>query len=77
MAQLNSFSSGGTFTLGDGTDLTIKGPLTAPTIIIDTGANALTLADKTVITTGGTVRPPGRITNFPGDTPATTPTAPF
>ena len=72
VAQLNSFSSGGTFTLGDGTDLTIKGPLTAPTIIIDTGANALTLADKTVITTGGTVRPPGRITNFPGDTPATT-----
>ncbi len=59
VAQLGSFSSGGTFTLGDGTDLTIKGPLTAPTIIIDTGANALTLADKTVITTGGTVRPPG------------------
>ena len=72
VTQLNSFSSGGTFTLGDGTDLTIKGPLTAPTIIIDTGANALTLADKTVITTGGTLRPPGRITNFPGDTPATT-----
>ncbi len=72
VAQLNSFSSGGTFTLGDGTDLTIKGPLTAPTIIIDTGANALTLADKTVITTGGTVRPSGRITSFPGDTPATT-----
>jgi filamentous hemagglutinin family protein len=72
VAQLGSFSSGGTFTLGDGTDLTIKGPLTAPTIIVDTGANALTLADKTVITTGGTVRPPGRITSFPGDTPATT-----
>ena len=71
VAQLNSFSSGGTFTLGDGTDLTIKGPLTAPTIIIDTGANALTLADKTAITTGGTARPPGRITSFPGDTPAT------
>ena len=72
VTQLGSFSSGGTFTLGDGTDLTIKGPLTAPTIIVDTGANALTLADKTVITTGGTVRPPGRITSFPGDTPATT-----
>ena len=72
VSQLNSFSSGGTFTLGDGTDLTIKGPLTAPTIKIDTGANTFTLADKTVITTGGTVRPPGRITSFPGDTPATT-----
>ncbi len=72
VAQLNSFSSGGTLTLGDGTDLTIKGPLAAPTIVIDTGTNALTLADKTVITTGGTPRPPGRITNFPGDTPATT-----
>ena len=54
MVQLASFTSGGTLTLDDGVGLTITGPLTAPTIVIDTGANTLTLADQAVITTGGT-----------------------
>ena len=72
VVQLDSFTSGGTFTLDNGVGLTINGPLTAPTIVIDTGANTMTLADKAVITTGGTPRPAGTITSFPGDTPALT-----
>jgi hypothetical protein len=72
VVQLAGFASGGTLTLVDGVDLTITGPLTAPTIVINTGANTLTLADQAVITTGGTARPPGTVTTFPGDTPATT-----
>ena len=67
VVQLGSFTSGGTFTLDDGIDLTITGPLSAPTIVIDTGANTLTLADQAIITTGGTARPPGTVTTFPGD----------
>ncbi|HEY2616771.1 MAG TPA: hypothetical protein VGI78_05480, partial [Acetobacteraceae bacterium] len=72
VAQLGSFISGGTFILDNGVGLTINGPLTAPTIVIDAGANTMTLADKAVITTGGTPRPAGTVTSFPGDTPATT-----
>jgi fibronectin-binding autotransporter adhesin len=65
--QLGSFTSGGTFTLDDGVALTINGPLIAPTIIIDAGANTLTLADKAELTTGGTQRPPETVPNFPPD----------
>lgn len=65
VGQLGSFSSGGTFSLNDGSGLTILGPLTAPTINIDTGPNAMTLADQAVITTGGIERPPGTVTTFP------------
>ena len=72
VVQLAGFASGGTLTLVDGVDLTITGPLTAPTVVINTGANTLTLADQAVITTDGTARPPGTVTTFPGDTPATT-----
>ena len=72
VAQLAGFASGGTLTLVDGAALTITGPLTAPTIVINTGANTMTLADQAVITTGGTARPPGTVTTFPGDTPANT-----
>jgi hypothetical protein len=72
VVQLASFASGGTLTLTDGVALAITGPLTAPTIVINTGANTMTLADQAVITTGGTARPPGTVTTFPGDTPANT-----
>jgi hypothetical protein len=67
VTQLASFTSGQTLTLDDGVGLTITGPLTAPSIVIDTGANPLTLADKATITTGGIDRPPGIIpsTDFP------------
>jgi hypothetical protein len=61
VTQLASFTSGQTLTLDDGVGLTITGPLTAPSIVIDTGANPLTLADKATITTGGIDRPPGII----------------
>jgi hypothetical protein len=69
VVQLASFTSGQTLTLDDGVGLTITGPLTAPSIVIDTGANPLTLADKATITTGGIDRPPGIIpsTDFPPD----------
>jgi hypothetical protein len=63
VARLGSFTSAGTLTLNDGVGLTITGPLTAPTIDIDTFANALTLADTAVITTGGIRRPAGSIAN--------------
>ncbi len=72
VAQIAGFSSGGTLTLDDGADLTIRAQLAAPTIIVDTGANTLTLADRAVITTGGTARPPGHFPALPGNTPATT-----
>ena len=70
--QLGSFTTGGTFTLNDTVGLTIVGPLTAPTIVIDTGNSAITLADQAVITTAGPKRPAGTLANYPGDTPATT-----
>ena len=63
VTQLGGFSSGGTFSLRDGADLTVTGPLTAPTIVIDVGANRITLADRAVITTGGIQRPFGTIAN--------------
>ncbi|HET7880648.1 MAG TPA: hypothetical protein VFL55_07155, partial [Acetobacteraceae bacterium] len=59
VVQLGSFRSGGTLTLNNGTDLTIAGPLTAPTINIDAGPSQITLADRAVITTGGIRRPSG------------------
>ena len=65
MAGLGSFTSGGTFTLNDGANLAIAGPLTAPTININTGANTLTLADQATITTSGVQRPPGTVATFP------------
>jgi hypothetical protein len=70
--QLGSFTSGGTFTLGNSVNLPIDGPLTAPTIVIDNGVGVITLADQAVITTGGTRRPAGVLSSLPGDTPATT-----
>jgi filamentous hemagglutinin family protein len=72
VGQIGSFISGRTLTLDDGTALTIAGPLTAPTIVIDTGPTTLTLADGAVITTGGTRRPKGLVASFPGDTAANT-----
>ena len=68
VAQLGSISSNGTFTLNDGIDLLISGPLSAPKIVINAPNNAVTFADGGVIATGGTVRPPGAVTTFPSAT---------
>ncbi len=68
IAQLGSFTSGQTLALHDSTDLIIRGPVTAPSIFIDAGANAISLADGAVITTSGTSRPQGIVTVFPPDT---------
>jgi hypothetical protein len=67
VTQLSSFTAGGTLALNDGAALRITGPVTAPTIDVDTSVNTLTLADQAVITTGGVQRPSGALTNFPPD----------
>jgi hypothetical protein len=67
VSQLGSFKSGGTFNLKDGVDLLISGPVTAPLILVDTGPGQITLANGATITTSGSKRPPGVVTNFPGD----------
>jgi filamentous hemagglutinin family protein len=56
------------FTLNDGTNLTIAGTLTAPTILIQAPASQIVFGDGATIVTGGTARPAGAIQ--PGLEPA-------
>ena len=65
IATLNSFFSNTLFALNDSTDLTINGPLAAPTIVINVPNNLVTLSDGATIATGGIPRPPGSLTTFP------------
>jgi len=65
VANLGSFTAGGSFALTDATDLLIGATLTAPKIVIDAGGNQIVFADGATIVTGGTARPPGVLANFP------------
>ncbi len=60
IATLGAFNASN-FTLNDGADLVINGPLVAPNIRIIAPANQVALGNGGVIATGGTVRPSGPI----------------
>ena len=60
LATLGNFSASG-FALADGTNLTIAGTLTAPTISIQAPTSQVVLGDGASIVTAGMVRPPGPI----------------
>lgn len=68
IAHIGDVTSGGTLSLNDAVALLISGAVSAPSIFINTGANAITLADKATITTGGIQRPPGIVAGFPPNT---------
>ena len=60
IAALGAFSASD-FTMNDGTNLLINGPLVATNIAISAPTSQITLGNGSAIITGGSVRPPGPI----------------
>ncbi len=60
VANLGSFTAGGSFALNDGADLLISGVISAATITIHDGNDTISLGNAGIVT-GGAVRPPGAI----------------
>ncbi len=60
IAELGTFTASN-FSMNDGANLLINGPLIATDIAISAPASQITLGNSAAIVTGGTVRPPGPI----------------